>query len=535
MHRQSLLDCLTLGSFKPRVIIIGGGIHGAAALRVCALNQIPALLLERSDYSAETSSRSSKMAHGGLRYLETFDFKQVREGIRARDLLISDAAHLCHPQRFLIPIKSGEWWQRLKLSAGLTFYDFICSHPEWRHRWIQRDDLNTVAFNSSTAGLSGCFEYYDGLMNDTRIAIETITDACARGANSLNYAEVTAIAQHEASVAVEFSDHRTNLKYQIECECVINCAGPWVAKLGCRELAPLQARLRYSRGIHLVFKRQWQDPALFLPLREKSRYYWVWPHAAGTMAGTTERDVDQVEFDPLPYRDEVDEVLQRLAHDLPTLGLNRDSLLYAFAGVRTLPIRHKGGASALVSRRHIWVESGRIFSLLGGKWTTANFTAFEGVKRCAKILNFNSELQRLDGVRLPGCASVSELSRLERELVSSGLTHNHAGRIVARYGIKADRFLENSEFRQELANSLLRGELKIACELEHAQTVDDILRRRLDRELMPGHGLDQLNAVAEYLKAHGASSEALSSQCQTYRDRVARVYEIIGKDSKNEA
>ena len=529
MHRHHLLQAIESRTFLPRIVIVGGGIHGAAALRICALNQIPAVLLERSDYAAETSSRSSKMAHGGLRYLENFDFKQVREGIKARDQLFADAAHLCHPQRFLIPIKKGERWQRIKLAAGLSFYDLISSHPEFRHRWIGRDKLDGQALNPQHIELAGCFEYYDGIMNDTRIVIESIQDACARGAHSANYAQVYSIKRRDQRMQVEFIDRIENNKYSIECEIVINCAGPWIADLGYSELTPLQQRLRYSRGVHLIFERPWRDAALFLPLSEKSRYYFVWPHAAGTMVGTTEREVDRADFDPLPRQDEIAEILERTARDLPALGLDRESLIYAFAGVRTLPVRSQVGSVARLSRRHIWVESDGIISLLGGKWTSANITAHEGVTRAAKLLGISGAQRSLDGVSLPGALSAADLASLEQKLCARGINLTHSKRLVARYGAVAHSFIDHEEFRIELSPNLLAGELEISLKLEQAITIDDILRRRLDRELMPGHGLAELNATADYLREHGVDQSKISQQSTAYRERVAKVLGLIGK------
>lgn len=528
MLRSQTLQALWSGQLKPRVVVIGGGVHGAAALRICALNNIPALLIERSDFAAETSSRSSKMAHGGLRYLENFDIRQVREGIIARDLLFRDYAHLCQPQRFLIPIKRGDLWQRIKLGAALKFYDFMSSKPELRHHWITREKLTGPAFNNQNEQIDGCFEYFDGLMQDARIVTENIVDACARGASALNYLEVKVIDFSSQFAKIECLDKITNSNFSFEAEYVINCAGPWVAQLGCAQFEDIQKRLRYSRGVHLIFETKWKDAALFLPLPGKSRYYFVWPHPAGTMVGTSELEVEQAEFDPLPLKSEIDEILDRCARDLPNMDLNRDTLIYAFAGVRTLPIRSQTSSTAQISRRHIWQEFDRAACLLGGKFTTANQTSLEAVQLANKRLGLKAlALKDLSGIALSGSGPPAQFERMIEQLCSAGLSKSHALRVVKNYGLNAQDFLTNPQFCQPLTPNLLYGELEISYQREQAIKVEDFLSRRLNLELMPGHGLDELNYIADFLGGKSINQNTITQQVSAYRARVAQVLSIL--------
>ncbi len=509
------------------ILIVGGGIHGAAFARLSALNGLSTILLERDDYASATSSRSSKMAHGGLRYLEMFDFKQVFEGIRAREDLFGAAPHIVHPHPFLIPVPKDAPFFRWKLAAGLSLYDLFVRKKERRHRWLRTGEAGIPSrFREEQKGY---FLYYDGLMSDVRLVLENILAARGAGARCLNYARVETIRRiGGGKVRVEWSDLAGGERLETEARTVVNCAGPWVAELG-RESAFLSERIRYSQGAHLLFHRPWDGPALFLPMEGKSRYYFVWPHFSGAMVGTTEREIaGPVMQDPVPFPDEIDEILARIDKDLPGSGLDRSTLHYAFAGVRTLPLRGSRSGTARLSRRHIWNRSGRVFTLIGGKFTTAAWTVYEGLNRLCGVLETRIKPERFRETRLPGAVGLEETAAIFREEGRRrGIDSSLLDRTLSRLGSRAGLLLRRKGWMEPIEGGLLRGEVELALEGEQAETLEDLMRRRLELEYLETHGFSSLPAILRILAERRPRLNVCDEE-QCYRDRLDRIRELIG-------
>lgn len=514
-----------------KLLIIGGGIHGAALVRIAALNGTDCLLLEKQDYASGTSSRSSKMAHGGLRYLETFDFQQVFEGIKAREQLFDEARHICKPDRFLIPVKKNDWWFRIKLGIGLYLYDLMVTLKERCHTWIPRKDLCYDGFHAGRTDLMGCFSYCDGIFNDARLVIETVVQARQLGARCFNYVGVTEVKKNASGTFdVTAHDELSGNTYHLTADLVINCTGPWAPFIGHEESKSLTKQLRYSAGIHLIFNRPWNQPSLFLPMEQKNRYYFVWPHPGGTMVGTTEREVTDVPLEQFPIEAEIQEVMQRIQKDLPDAGLNQESLHYAFAGVRTLPLRDENTqGTATLSRKHIWKNQGGVLTLLGGKWTTSSWTSFEGYKEAMKMLGIDaSKAKSLTGVKFPGWATDAEQNEINESLIARGVSKDTAGRIVRRLGARARYLLEDATRLEQLSPNLLRGEVELAIKEEQAVTLEDILRRRTEIEYMNGSGLDEVSKVQEMLATY-TSEEHAAQKSADYITRIKKILALIGK------
>lgn len=483
---------------EPRceLLVVGGGIHGAALAHFAARAGVRTVLLEAHDYAAATSSRSSKTAHGGLRYLEMLDFRQVWEGIQAREELFRYAPHLVSPQRFLIPIGRGEYWQRIKLKVGLALYSTFSREARRPYRWVPRADFDGVALNPQRADLAGCFEYWDGIMNDTRLVLEHVLAARAHGASALNYARVQSLEPHANGVRAAWRDERSGRSFELEARAVVNCAGPWALDL--HPDRRLGIGVRFSRGIHLLFRAPWQDPVLFVPLAEAGRYYFVWPHQFGTMVGTTEREVERPELDPQPWPDEVEEILSRLKRDVPAVNLSRDTLYYAFAGVRTLPFRSERKGVAKLSRRHEWVAAGNVLTLLGGKYTTATWSSWEGFTRACALLG--RAVPPYAPPIYPSCVSEEERNQFVEELHARyGLASQVAARLVRRHGLRALDLPR--ELYRELESGVSFAEVDLALRYEQVETLEDLVRRRLELEYAPGHGLMSFDALEPMIRA----------------------------------
>ncbi len=516
------------------LLVIGGGIHGACLTKLAARTGLRVGLLEMSDYASATSSRSSKMAHGGLRYLEMFDFQQVFEGIKSREELFDRCPNLVVPYPFLIPVPRREYLLRCKLGVGLFLYDLLVRNPARRHVWIPRAKLNFSGFNSTREDLMGCFRYTDGLMNDSRLVIEMIVSAQAYGAQCLNYSRVEHVRQGKDGVmTVEWRDLSSNQEHVSRARIVVNCAGPWAPLLREDSDTELPLDVRYSRGTHLLFSTPWRDPALFLPLREKGRYYFVWPHPTGTMVGTTEREVHELALDPQPSVDEVEEVLSRLTKDLPNSGLRRDTLHYAFAGIRTLPMRSSRKGVSRLSRKHIWRFSRGVLTLIGGKYTTFVWTAAEGLNRALLELGMRGpHVAALDD--LPGVTDYRSrgelLSQLRDQYGREGLGVERA---VGRLGRRVLRYVEQADAWTELTEGVLRLELLNALELEHAENIEDVLRRRLELEYTPSHGLECLDAIGNALVERHHGRDVVEKQQREIAERLQALHRLLGIPDSN--
>lgn len=518
------------------VLIMGGGIHGVAFAYQAALSGLKTILLEQSDFASETSSRSSKMAHGGLRYLEQFDFKQVYEGIQAREELFAIAPHLVKLSKFLIPIRPGEFFTRHKLGFGLALYDAMHGQRNRYHRWHKSGDSILSAFGEQGRKLTGCFSYGDGLLDDSRLVLELMVAAVQEGAYCLNYARVDeTVSGSQGGTTVLWRDQLTGKRYDLRAGIVVNCAGPWASYRGTKLDPTLSQQLRYSRGTHLIFGVPWPYPSLFLPLGGRGRYYFVWPHYSGTMVGTTESPVDGPISDPEPSQNEIQEILDRLKRDLPDSRLDRSTLHYAFAGVRTLPLRGHSGSAATsrLSRRHIWHYDRGVLSLLGGKLTTALSTAAEGLSKVYELSELTPP-ERVTPRPLQGAVGFDhEVPRFRERAQQYEISKEIIEATIRRLGAEV-RFFFEAEQGEERARGfeivggvVLRGELERAIKYEYACTLEDLMRRRLGLEYEVGHGISALTAIAAVLKEFCPEID-VATQIAGYTDRMLRLHKLMG-------
>lgn len=502
------------------VVVVGGGIHGAMFARLSALSGLKTALFEMEDYAFGTSGRSSKMAHGGLRYLELLDFAQVFEGIRAREDLFEAAGHLVSPHEFFIPVHSFS--EKLKFTLGLTLYDLFVRNKKRKHRWV------------SDEALKDGFIYTDGIMNDSRIVIENILAARQEGALCLNHASVDSYAfRDDDRVEISWSDKKTGDKHELTAGILVNCTGPWVPIMGRLSPSDLGSRVRYSRGAHLLFSSPWKGPARFLPLGGRGKYYFVWPHFAGTLVGTTEHETDSLERDPVPTDDEITELLLRVRRDLRGSELTNGAPHYAFAGMRTLVLRKSGGDVSTLSRRHQWVYKNGVLTLLGGKFTTAAFTVLDGMKQLLKLSHLPRSSITLSGRKLPGYAVYEDgVKEFKESSKVRAIDEVAVKRAIDRLGSRVRFLLEEDRYLEVLPGKILRGEVELAIDVEQAESIDDVMRR-LDLEYLSGHGFESLDSFVSILSEMRPGGDYLE-QARRYRERLGslevRLKQLFAKE-----
>lgn len=513
-------------------LIVGGGIHGASFARLAALNGLRVLLVEKGDFGSGTSSRSSKMAHGGLRYLELFDFRQVFEGVKSREWLFKVAPNLVKPHEFFVPIEKGDaWFKRARLKIGLMLYDLFLHQSERKHHWVSSKSLAGYDFPLGFQNkLRGGFLYSDGLMSDIRLVRETILAARQEGALTLNY---MSFKQHtvteEGACLVTVQDEMSSKEFVLPVGFIVNCTGPFVSSLSSLSRSDKQPSLLLSQGSHLVFDKPWRKPALILPLKEKSRYYFVWPYKSYTLVGTTELKMDAPVSDPFPTKAEVREVLDRLEQDLPDFGLDRSTLFYVYSGLRALPLKENRSAASLakLSRRHIWSLKGNVLSLFGGKFTTANWTAFEGLRHVFRLTDLDQVPHAaLDRV-LPGSADLVEVRNSFFAFCSSkGVDLGLAESVFERLGARTKLFLEEKLSLESLSGACLKGEIELELEEGQLQNLNDLMRLRLELEITPDYGLSCLPQILEVLKTLRPEWD-IEKQEKSYLGRISRLREFL--------
>lgn len=516
VHKQ-----LKEGSFD--LCIIGGGIHGAWMARDAATRGLSVALLEARDYGSATSSRSSKMLHGGVRYLERGDVSLVFDALKERARCVKLAGHLCSNAEFLFPTIKGKTKPTWMVDIGLGIYDLMArvgQDKETRalfpfHKRLGKTHPNAIGLSGLGLEYSGLLHYYDGQMNDVRLVTEVIKEARSLGATCLNYAEALSLKKDSEDWQIDFEvdGERSHLK----AKCFVNAAGPWVKRLGEKDRSINSSewpQVIWSRGIHLLFDKPWTLPGVILPTGEPGRYYFIWPWEISgksyTLVGTTDQRTDSLDKEPVPNEKEVAQLINYLKKDLPDSGLGDMTPQQSFCGVRTLASKGSatGGQASQVSRKEIWVEEDKGLHLVGGKYTNARGTAEKGIDRVCKMLGRSTSSEQRREIRekpLAGSAGFNRselLKKTEKRLKNASLSVELAPLLVSRYGVQVAEItdvLGNEANEAILSDKCLRSEVYYTVEREQAITVEDIVYRRLNLGFAPYRFSELETALLEVL------------------------------------
>jgi glycerol-3-phosphate dehydrogenase len=493
------------------VVVIGGGVTGAGVALDAVSRGLTVALIEKRDFASGTSSRSSKLIHGGLRYLEHFEFALVREALRERARLRRNAPHLSQPLPFLIPIyRSGERSplgnRVLKLRLGLTLYDWLAGRQNFaRHRRLTAAQARVFAPHLSAAGLRGAFLYYDGLTDDARLVIEIIKTAAAHGAVVANYVAATGFIEREGRIiSVAIADTLSNEQLTVAGRIVINATGVWADEV-MRLSDPIAAKtLRPSKGIHVVLPaaRLNNRGAVLIPSLGEQRFLFVIPWQNRTLIGTTDTDYAGDPEEPQATADEVRRIIESAAHSFPDANLTTADVISSFAGLR--PLAGGTGATKELSRREVIIETkSGLISIIGGKLTTWRAMAERAVDLAVKrlaasapastarlIRSRSAEMKLANSGRFADQIS-SEAARLADEFAVPQTT---AERLLQSYGGNCTDVLELTRRRDTLKQRLIadlphiEAEAVYAARHEMAMTAEDFLSRRTRISLLARDG-----------------------------------------------
>lgn len=505
------------------LLIVGGGATGLGAAVDAAARGYRVCLVERDDFAKGTSSRSTKLVHGGVRYLKQGNIALVRDALRERSRLARNAPHLVRETGFLIP--NHRWWERVMYGVGLKFYDMLAGAANFnRSRWLSRDESLALVPEVASTELCGGVLYFDGQFDDARLAINLAQTAVDLGAVILNYcACVRLLKKGGRVVGAVVSDAETGDEFEIRARAVINATGVFVD--GVRSLdepgvAPLVAA---SRGIHLVVAKEFLagDTALMVPKTADGRVFFAVPWHDRVVLGTTDVPTTRIDAEPRASREEIDFILEHAGRYLAKKPTQAD-VLSVFAGLRPLVKAGSGSSTASLSRDHtIVVSRSGLVSITGGKWTTYRKMAADVIDQAATVA----------GLPRVACAT-AELSLRGASLAST--RSDAAAKDATRYALYgADAAGIDELARSDVAlDSLLHPALPyrkaeviwhVRCEM--ARTVEDVLARRTRALLLDAKAsIAAAPAVAQLLAGEfGLGAEWQQQQVDHYT-ALARGY-----------
>ncbi|WP_408096206.1 FAD-dependent oxidoreductase [Peredibacter sp. HCB2-198] len=356
------------------VVIVGGGINGCGLIRDLALNGVSTLLIDKGDFASQTSQGSSKMLHGGIRYLENADFALVQEALEEKNLWLKLTPHLCFERDFYLPLYNYSKYAPWMLKAGLFLYDFLSHFQNRPHGMLTPEETIQKIPSLDPKGLRGAGKYYDGVVDDAKLTLECLYDALLEPcAHALSYHEVTSTVKVADGYEVTYQSVFTPHKETVKAKFVVFTTGPFTDKLLPKLNIPWTPQLVPSKGIHLWLKEGSLEAQGSVVLTTKdNRVVFVIPQRHSILVGTTETPVDQDMFNIKASEKEVHYLLDVLKQYFPNSNLTKDSIISTFAGVRPL-VREEGADEALgkVSRFHkIFRPDQFTYVLIGGKYTT---------------------------------------------------------------------------------------------------------------------------------------------------------------------
>ncbi len=492
MNRDQSLARLDDAAEPFDLLVVGGGATGLGTAVDAARRGHRVALLERDDFAKGTSSRSTKLVHGGVRYLRQGNVSLVLEALKERGLLGRNAPHLVHNLAFVIP--AYHWWEGPFYGIGLKVYDRLAGQLGLQpSRRLDRDQTIDRIQGIETANLIGGVLYHDGQFDDARLAVHLAMTADDLGAVVANHIEVEDVTKHEGVVTgVVARDRESGRRLQIGGRCVINATGVFVDCLRQRDDPGVSNLVRASQGIHLVLPKAFLpgDAAIMVPKTADGRVLFAVPWHDRVVVGTTDTPVDTIAAEPRALDQELDFVMRHarryLAHDP-----GEDDVLSVFAGLRPL-VDSGGGPTAALSRDHtIVVSESGLVTVTGGKWTTYRKMAQEVVDQAEMVA----------GVRPRACATES--------LRIHGWTHARIDEDYLRpYGADAERLRqltrEQPGWLERLHPRLPYREVEVvwAAREEMARTVEDVLARRTRALLLDADASAAAAArVAELLAA----------------------------------
>jgi glycerol-3-phosphate dehydrogenase len=471
------------------VLVIGGGINGAGIARDAAMRGLRTALVERDDFASGTSSRSSRLVHGGVRYLEHGHLHLVFESSRERRTLMRIAPHLVRPLRFTWPVYRGARIARWKLLAGLFMYDALAAFRNVAsHRALDAKEVVALEPSLRRDDLTGGAEYYDAATDDARLTLANVLGAEESGAAVANHAEVVRLLRDEGRVVgAVVRDVVLERELEIRAMVVVNATGPWTDALRALDAAGARSAVRATKGVHIAVSRERlaTNGALTLLSPTDGRVMFALPSTATTIIGTTDTTTDARPDEVRATPEDIDYLLAAANAFFPAAKLTPDDVIAAWAGIRPLVAAGFTSDPASASREHrIDRSTSGLISVSGGKLTTYRAMAAEVVTVVERALGRPRSASRTHRAVLPG----GEVRSLDEALRAAELEVGDAAvarRLVEAHGARWREVAALTSLEPALARRIVRelpyllAEVVYAVEREMATTLADVLVRRL--------------------------------------------------------
>ncbi|MCD7938552.1 MAG: glycerol-3-phosphate dehydrogenase/oxidase [Tannerellaceae bacterium] len=515
MKREDLLKQLDDTSRVWDLIIIGGGATGLGAAVDAASRGFKVVLLEQADFTKSTSSKSTKLAHGGVRYLAQGDVGLVVEALRERGLMKQNAPHLVKDQRFIIG--NYQWWEKPFYTMGLTMYDVLAGKRSLGHsKPLSKETVIKEIPGIATKGLRGGVLYYDGQFDDSRMAINLMQTAIDHQGVPLNYIRVEGLIKNAAGKikGVKARDMFTQKEYEIRGEAVINATGIFVDEVIRMDAPEAHPMVKPSQGVHLVVDRSFLggETAIMIPKTSDGRVLFGVPWHDRVILGTTDTPMDEFTLEPRALEEEIDFILKTAGQYLSRQP-KREDVLCVYAGLRPLaaPSQDGDGKTKEISRRHkVEISDSGLLTITGGKWTTYRDMAEDIVNKAIEVAGLPKKECRTQTLKIHGYKENVDRS-------------NYAYVYGSDYGEIKALVNEDPELARPLHSGLdfIGAEVVWGVRKEMAMTVEDVLSRRLRALFMDARASIEMAPQVAALMAKEMGKDEIWQQ-----NEVARYTEL---------
>lgn len=513
MNRGNHLQKLREETFD--ICVIGAGATGAGVALDAALRGFRVALIEKEDFCSETSSKSTKLIHGGVRYLEqafkNLDFgqlKQVRHGLAERHFVLSNAPHLARPLGIITPVFS--WFEGLYFSIGLVMYGWFAKNDTLpKAKWLSNKETLARVGNMSDKIHSGVL-YYDGQLDDARYCLALVQTAEKAGAAVANYTEVTGVEKDGAGklTAVSVKDRKTGEEFQLRSKLFINCTGVFSDKIRLMANPQEVPRIRPSKGVHIILKKEYLNgsEAILIPKTKDGRVVFVIPFEGIVMVGTTDTPDNNIDSEPVLESAEVDYLLETITPFLNKIPAKHE-VQAGFGGLRPLLAANRKDTKSLLRDHEIeHDQDSNLLSVLGGKWTTFRLMAQDAVDEACRILGTERACKTSDH-KLHGADQLGAEKDTFCELAAKfKISSDSAAHLKSKFGDQASTVLALCTGDSQLAGLIhpgypyLKAEALYTARYEMAVTLRDFFARRIRFELTDWQAvIDSVDSVAEIM------------------------------------
>ena len=468
MNRNEMLQQLSEVS-EWDIIIIGGGATGLGTAVDAASRGYKTLLVEQHDFAKGTSSRSTKLVHGGVRYLAQGNIKLVRESLKERGLLLKNAPHVCSSSSFVLPCYS--LWQKIYYGIGLKIYDLMSGKLSLgKTKIISSKKAKALLPTINAEKLSGAIVYQDGQFDDARLAVNLAQTVADNGGTVLNYCKVTGLIKADKKVAgVKLVDEIDGKSYEVKCKVVINATGVFTDDVLHMDDAAAKNIILTSQGIHLVFDKKYfpGNAAMMIPKTADGRVLFAVPWHNKVIVGTTDTEIEKPALEPKPLEEEIEFILQHMNKYLQ-VDVQRSNVLSVYVGLRPLVIKNKTLKPSLMSRSHTIIVSGSgLVTITGGKWTSYRKMGEDAVNNAVFSAKLEKKTCVTENLKIHGWKNDTD---------KTDALHIYGNAAAGIKKICNENALWSEPIHPSFPN--IKAEIVWAVRNEMAMTVEDLLARR---------------------------------------------------------